>query len=144
MNLSRFFVAAVLINVQVASVDKVHAQTEISAVIQSFHEALVQSDSITLAKFLHDDLSYGHSNGWIETKEKLIYNHLNRILVYHEINTSELQVQITGNIAVARCNASCEVALEGKPLTLKLHICQVWLHTKDGWQLLARQSTKIS
>ncbi len=35
-----------------------------------FHKALVDKDSVKLRNLLLDELTYGHSNGWIQSKKK--------------------------------------------------------------------------
>ena len=36
--------------------------------IQKLDKALLEKDSLVLAAVLHKDVSYGHSNGWVQTK----------------------------------------------------------------------------
>ncbi|MCD6065129.1 MAG: hypothetical protein K0R82_3040, partial [Flavipsychrobacter sp.] len=90
------------------------------------------------------DLKYGHSNGWIESKQDVINDLRDGVLDYRRIDSYEPSYIFNGNIACVRTNPDIIVAMNGQVLDLKLHVLQVWIKTKDkGWQLISRQSTKI-
>jgi hypothetical protein len=112
--------------------------------VRSLNQALLTKDSSTLQLLLHKDLSYGHSNGWIENKEELIRNNNSGYLIYKVIQVDSMHIQIKDKLAIARYTATHDIVLNGKSLSLKLHVCQTWLKQKRKWKLLARQSTKIS
>jgi len=117
--------------------------SQLISLAQALNQALVQKDSLQLTKLLHPSLSYGHSNGWIETKQELIENNASDFLIYTNIITDTIHCQRSKNYAIVRFQAIHEVVLKGKAIRLKLHVCQVWIQSKKRWQLLARQSTKI-
>lgn len=112
-------------------------------VARSLNEALVQKDSLQLTKLLHPSLSYGHSNGWVETKQEVIENNVSDYLIYKNILVDSFQCQVSKKYAVIRFKALHDVVLKGKAIQLKLHVCQVWIKFHKHWVLLARQSTKI-
>lgn len=105
--------------------------------------ALVAKDTITLKQLLHKDVTYGHSNAWIETKEDIIKDLTSGKLVYHKIESRDTKWKVTNDLASVRSTAAIDFILDGKPGTLQLHVLQMWLKTNKGWQLIARQSTKI-
>ena len=112
--------------------------------VRSLNQALLTKDSSTLQLLLHIDLSYGHSNGWIENKEELIRNNISGYLIYKVIQVDSMHIQIKDKLAIARYTATHDIVLNGKSISLKLHVCQTWVKHKRKWKLLARQSTKIS
>jgi len=59
--------------------------------VQSLNQALLSQDTSTLRSLLHKDLSYGHSNGWIENVHELIHNNATGYLKYQNIDL------LTGN-----------------------------------------------
>jgi len=106
-------------------------------------KALVEKDTIVLKQVLHNDLSYGHSNAWVETKSDLMKNLYNGKISYDKIKNKDF-TWITGkDWASVRSAADINYTLDNKEGKLKLHVLQVWHKTNKGWQLLARQSTKI-
>ena len=44
----------------------------IDRAIAAFDKALVNKDSTELIELLSDDVTYGHSNGWVQTKKEVI------------------------------------------------------------------------
>ena len=106
-------------------------------------KALVARDTLVLKQLLHKDLTYGHSNGWIETKADVIKDLQVGKLAYDKIESRDLQWTVTNNIATMRSTTEVGFRLDNKPGELKLHVLQVWLKTNKGWQLLSRQSTKL-
>ena len=94
---------------------------------------------------LNNDLSFGHSNGWIQTKQDVINDLESGKLVYKKIeNSSVMFVSITKDRAIVRTNTNVLGILNGNDFQFKLHVLQVWIKTKKrGWQLLARQSIKL-
>jgi hypothetical protein len=122
-----------------------HAQTpQLEAAVNRFDRALVTKDSIALKQILHPTLHYGHSNGWIETKQQLIDDLFNGKINYSKVESSDFAWSSPSpELAIVRSTAMMEYVMDGKAGNLKLHVMQVWLRTRNGWQLVARQSTKI-
>ncbi|HSU28644.1 MAG TPA: nuclear transport factor 2 family protein, partial [Chitinophagaceae bacterium] len=86
----------------------------------------------------------GHSNGWVENKQDIINDLKSGKLEYSKIvNTSIVIAAINTGSATVRTNTEAEGTVNGTAFQLKLHVLQVWIKTKLGWQLLARQSTKL-
>lgn len=111
--------------------------------VGDLNQALLQKDSIVLKKLLHDKLSYGHSNGWIETKREVIEDLYNGKLIYNKLEPGALEMVEEGSMATVRTDLNIDVSLRGTPIKMKLHVLQVWVREKKGWLLLSRQSTKI-
>ena len=120
------------------------AQTSfLKEAVAKFDKALVTRDTAVLKQILHKDLSYGHSNAWVETRKEMIANLYNGKISYKRIETSDLRWMTNKDFANVRSTAEIDYTLDGKEGKLKLHVLQVWIKTNKGWQLLARQSTKL-
>jgi hypothetical protein len=111
--------------------------------VSVLRKALVEKDSVKLNGILHDQLSYGHSNGWRESKKEVVNHLFDGRLVYHEIEEQILDITKKGQMACVRTENEIRVDLDGKPLQLKLHVLQVWVYQGKRWLLLSRQSTRI-
>jgi ketosteroid isomerase-like protein len=111
--------------------------------IADFDKALLNKDSVALNHLLSNNLFYGHSNGWVETKKELIADLFNGKLVYKTINPKEEQRTLEGNTAAVRSYAEIDCVMDGKPLSFKLKVLQVWIWKNKHWELFARQSVKI-
>ena len=113
--------------------------------MQQLDKALLQNDETVLKSVLHKDLSYGHSNGWIQSKSDILNDFKSGKLAYDKIeNNSSVIIIITRDYATVKTNTNAEGVVNGTAFNLKLHIMQFWIKTKNGWQLIARQSAKLS
>jgi len=113
--------------------------------MQQLDKALLQKDETVLRSVLHDDLSFGHSNGWIQSKSDILNDFTSGKLTYNKIeNNSSAIVKINKKYATVKTNTNAEGAVNGTAFKLTLHIMQFWIKTKKGWQLIARQSAKLS
>lgn len=112
--------------------------------IADFDKALESRDSLALKWLLNDKISYGHSNGWIENKKEVIADLFNGKLVYKKIVATKPEVSTSGNVAAARSIADIDAALDGKMMSFKLKVLQVWTWDDGHWTLFARQSVPVS
>ena len=111
--------------------------------VAAFDNALVNKDSVALKELLDDQLNYGHSNGWIQTKKDVIADLFNGKLEYKRISAKDTEVRTQGKTAAVRSYTEVDCVLDGKPLSIKLKVLQVWVKKKKHWELFARQSVKI-
>jgi hypothetical protein len=113
--------------------------------MQQLDKALLQKDETVLKSVLHKEVSYGHSNGWIQSKNDILNDFKSGKLTYSNIeNNSSAIVKISGKYATVKTNTNAEGVVNGTSFKLTLHIMQFWIKTKKGWQLIARQSAKLS
>ena len=113
--------------------------------MQQLDKALLQKDETVLRSVLHDDLSFGHSNGWIQSKNDILSDFASGKLTYNKFeNNSSSIVKISKEYATVKTNTNAEGEVNGTAFKLTLHIMQFWIRTKKGWQLIARQSAKQS
>lgn len=110
--------------------------------IQKFEKALIQKDIEQISELLDKNLSMGHSNGWLETKESLV-----RDLVESKINYEKIEAAgpITftyksDDLIITRRDVDAYGVLNNISFTVKLNILEVWKLNGQQWQLLARQS----
>lgn len=106
-------------------------------------KALIAKDTGILKQLLHKDVTYGHSNGWVETKSDIIHDLVSGKLSYNKISNQNEQWKVNDNVATLRSTSDIGYILDGKSGELHLHVVKVWLKTNKGWQLFTRQSTKI-
>ena len=112
-------------------------------VMGKLDKALLAKDEMTLKTVLHKELSFGHSNGWVQTRDDIINDFSSGKLTYNKFeNNSSAIVKISKKYATAKTNTNAEGVVNGTAFKLTLHIMQFWIKTKKGWQLIARQSAK--
>lgn len=106
-------------------------------------KALIAKDTFVLKQLLHKSVTYGHSNGWVETKAEMLNNLGTGKMAYNKINCKDVKWIVSNNVATLRNTSEISYVKDDKPGNLNLHVVQVWLKTNKGWQLLTRQSTKL-
>ncbi len=107
--------------------------------VKDFHIALVQDKNI--GSYLHDSLSYGHSNGWIQVKAELIQDTTNKIS-YYSFTEDSMQIVHSNKFFYARFNATVDASLNGNRMVFKLRVLEVWMKQSGNWLLFARQAIK--
>ena len=136
-----FLLFLLIANGSFAQVDSVG----LKSAMQQLDKALLQKDEAVLRSVLHKDVSYGHSNGWIQNRSDILNDFNSGKLTYNKIeNNSSAIVTISKKYATVKTNTNAEGVVNGTAFNLKLHIMQFWIKTKKGWQLIARQSAKQS
>ena len=121
------------------------AQTDeekLATTLKEFHQALVNSNTVSINQQTDKGLSYGHSNGWVETKTDMIKNLETGYIDYHSIKEDSIQVVISGNLAHARFVGDYNVTLNGVTNTFHLKVLEVWVKKGKRWLLFARQAVK--
>jgi hypothetical protein len=112
--------------------------------IEALRQGILQQDKAKLDQLAASQISYGHSDGRVETKEQFINGVMNRKPVQKSLTFPELKVFVAGNTAVARHIYMGESELDGKQTTTRIGALQVWQKQDGGWKLLARQGFKLA
>jgi len=117
-------------------------QTEVMMKMASLRNALLNKDSAGLSNLLADDVSYGHSNGMIQTKTELIRDVVSGVQDYRSIDPSDMNVRIFGNSGIVNLKAKVKLLSAGTPMDLNLAMVLVWIKKEKDWKLEARQAVK--
>ena len=111
--------------------------------VEILRKALFEADKTRLEQVASAQISYGHSDGRVETKEQFINGVMTRKQTVKSLAFPELKVAVVGNAAIARHIYLAESELEGKQTTTKIGALQVWQKQDGGWKLLARQGFRL-
>src|SRR5262249_30102868 len=88
-------------------------------------------------------ISYGHSDGRVETKEQFINGVMTRKQTVKSLAFPDLKVSVVGEAAIARHIYLAESELDGKQTTTKIGALQVWQKQNGGGKWLARQGFRL-
>lgn len=143
--LQRHFVLSICLFFTTAVTFAQADSVSLKSAIADLDKAMISKDEKALMQLLNVDVSYGHSNGWVETKTDILNDLKSGKLTYSKIENTTLSIAaINNNWATVRTNTIATASTAaGTSVDLRLHVLQVWLKTKDGWQLIARQATKL-
>jgi Domain of unknown function (DUF4440) len=111
--------------------------------VETLRKGLLDKDKAKLDSVTAPQISYGHSDGRVETKEQFITAVMNRKQTVKSLAFPELKVSVVGNNAVARHIYLSESELDGKATTTRIGALQVWQKQDGAWKLLARQGFRL-
>ena len=111
--------------------------------VETLRLGIFAKDQTKLAQVCADQLSYGHSDGRVETKDQFITAVQNRKATVKSLAFPELKIAVVGNSAVARHIYLAESELEGKTTHTRIGALQVWQKQDGAWKLLARQGFRL-
>jgi len=121
------------------------AQTEeekLTTALKEFHQALVNKNTASINQQTDKALSYGHSNGWVETKADMIKDLETGYIVYHSFKEDSLTITINDSIANARFVADVRATMNGNDTNVHLKVLEVWVKKGKRWILFARQGVR--
>ena len=137
----KFLITVVLLSVSFIGL----AQTDeekLIATVKEFHQALVNKNTISINQQTDKALSYGHSNGWVETKAEMIKNLETGYINYHSYKEDSIAIVINNNLANVRFIADIDVTLKETRGNYHLKVLEVWVKKGKRWVLFARQAVK--
>ena len=110
--------------------------------VKEFHQDLVKKNIVSINQQTDKALSYGHSNGWIETKTDMLKNIETGYMRYMSYKEDSLNVVVNGNVAHARFVADIVANMNGKDGNFHLKVLEVWVKKGKRWLLFARQAVR--
>jgi ketosteroid isomerase-like protein len=118
-------------------------EAAVTAAVETLRKAILEPDKAKLEQVAAPQLSYGHSDGRVETKDQFINGVMTRKQTVKSLDFPELKVAVVGNAAIARHIYLSQSELEGKATTTRIGALQVWQKQDGGWKLLARQGFRL-
>ena len=117
-------------------------EEKLTATVKEFHQALVNKNTVSINQQTDKALSYGHSNGWVETKADVIKDLETGYISYQSYKEDSISVLINGNMANVRFNAAITATMKATTTTFHLKVLEVWVKKGKRWVLFARQAVK--
>ncbi len=111
--------------------------------LKEFHQALVNKNTVSINQQTDKALSYGHSNGWIQTKNDVINDLGNGKISYHSFKEDSISISINNKMANVRFVADIAATFRGTDVNnFHLKVLEVWVKKEKRWVLFARQAVK--
>ena len=118
-------------------------ELKVAEAVSMLKQAIIDADKTVLEKIIHEDLSYGHSSGTIETKAMFIESLVSNNSDFKTMDLTEQTVKIAGKNAIVRHKLFAETVNKGVAGNVKLYVLLIFVKVKGNWVLLARQGAKI-
>ncbi|QQN65808.1 nuclear transport factor 2 family protein [Bradyrhizobium diazoefficiens] len=129
------------------TLDRDHAATAdgeaVAKKVEAFRLAQIAADPKALGALCADDLSYSHSNGFLEDKAAFIANATDGKTEFLSITYTDPTIKIVGPAAIVRFHWMAEMMADGRKVANSLHILMNWQKQGDQWKLLSRAATKL-
>ena len=118
-------------------------ESAVTESVEILRKGLLEADKAKLEQVAASQISYGHSDGRVETKEQFINAVMTRKQVVKSLAFPDLNVAVVGNSAIVRHVYLSESELDGKATTTRIGALQVWQKQDGAWKLLARQGFRF-
>jgi hypothetical protein len=116
---------------------------EVVRAVEGLNEALVNPEKEKLEKITSVNLTYGHSSGILEDQSEFIDALINGPFDFLSIDTSQDQIIIYDDTAIARHIMTAKGANNGEPVDVNIGIMLVFQKRDGQLFLLARQAYKL-
>jgi hypothetical protein len=120
---------------------EVYDKTQLLGSIDALRNAMMEADTDLLKAHASPDLSFGHSNGYVQTLDEFAETIRSGEEVFKRVDLTGRNLKITGNTAVERHHFSADIVYKGELKVFELEIVQIWKKT-DRWRLAVRQAYK--
>lgn len=115
----------------------------IAAQVEVLRKAMIAGDRASLNDVMADQLSYGHSFDYIQTKAQFIDALVTGKAAFTKIDIKDQKIAVDGNTAIVRHKFYADTNDKGKINNVALGVLQVWKKINNKWQLYARQGYKL-
>ncbi|MES2375834.1 MAG: nuclear transport factor 2 family protein [Bacteroidota bacterium] len=115
----------------------------IAAQVEVLRKAMIAGDRASLNDVMADQLSYGHSFDYIQTKAQFIDALVTGKAAFTKIDIKDQKIAVDGNTAIVRHRFFADTNDKGKINNVALGVLQVWKKINNKWQLYARQGYKL-
>jgi ketosteroid isomerase-like protein len=117
----------------------------VMATLEAMAKATIEKDVAMLGRIYGDDITYSHSSALTETKAQVLKN-IQGPGVAEFMKFSDTNIRIYGDVALAKGVVDFRNGAPGKMLDNNLNILWVMVRRAQGphgWQIVARQTTRI-
>jgi ketosteroid isomerase-like protein len=113
---------------------------EVLAAMDAFKEAMTHKDGAALGKLLADDLTYVHSAGQLQNKAEVIQSIVSGKTIIERMDYSDTSVRFYGKTALVRGRVDL---YHSSTNIVHMNVLHVWAKGPQGWQMVARQATRL-
>ena len=117
---------------------------EVAAAAERLRVAMINPTAAALGALIADDLSYGHSDGRVDTKASFVSDLMDGKSDFSGITITGQTIKVVdATTAIVRHSFAADTNDAGKPGKVALKILCIWQSQGDAWRLLARQAVRI-
>ena len=118
-------------------------EADVAKAMDDLNAAILSADAQKLNAITGAQLSYGHSNGRLETKAEFVSAIVERRSVFVKIDITNQKIAMMGNTAIVRNHLSGDTNTGGKPAHVEIDVMYVFRLEGGDWKLIGRQAYKL-
>ncbi len=105
----------------------------------------MQNNNSKILELFSDDVSFGHSNGWVQNYQDFKTDFESGKVKYQSVKQTELkEFKIKNRFASVRRIIAVKGFYKNEIFEMKLSVLELWIKQKGIWKLWSRQSAKIN
>ncbi|MCU7617525.1 hypothetical protein NZ698_09980 [Chryseobacterium sp. PBS4-4] len=122
-----------------------HSKQEKAVLLQAKKlDSLMQNNNEKIINIFCADVSFGHSNGWIQNLNDFKKDFLSKKVNYKEIRQTEIsELKQNKNAVSIRRTVNVSGSYKNNDFKMKLALLEIWIKNKSVWKLWSRQSVEI-
>jgi len=107
-------------------------------------DSLMQNNDSKILNLFESNVSFGHSNGWIQNLDDFKKDLSSRKVVYKEIKQTEVsEIKKFKNTFSIRRKIKVSGLYKNENFEMNLSLLEIWIRNKSAWKLWSRQSVEI-
>ena len=107
-------------------------------------DSLMQNNDPKILDLFSEDVSFGHSNGWIQNYEDFKKDFETGKVKYQSVKQSELkELKFKNKFANIRRIIAVKGLYKNEIFTMNLSVLEFWIQQKGIWKLWSRQSVSL-
>ena len=104
----------------------------------------MQNNDSKILDLFSDDVSFGHSNGWVQNKDDFKKDFESGKVKYKSVKQSELkELKFKNKFASIRRIIVVKGLYKEEVFEMKLSVLELWIRQKGIWKLWSRQSVGL-
>ena len=104
----------------------------------------MQNNDSKILDLFSDDVSFGHSNGWVQNKDDFKTDFESGKVKYQSVKQTELkEFKIKNKLANIRRIIAVKGLYKNETFEMKLSVLEFWIREKGIWKLWSRQSVSL-
>jgi len=107
-------------------------------------DSLMQNNDSKILELFSADVSFGHSNGWVQNYQDFKTDFESGKVKYQSVNQTELkEFKIKNKFANIRRIVAVKGLYKNEIFEMKLSVLEFWIRQKGIWKLWSRQSATV-
>jgi hypothetical protein len=107
-------------------------------------DSLMEQNDSKIVDLFSEDVSFGHSNGWVQNKDDFKKDFESGKVKYQSVKQTEFnEFKIRNKFASIRRIIAVKGLYKNEIFEMKLSVLEFWIRQKSIWKLWSRQSVGL-